>query len=107
MDFLLELHSLKLTYDLKIDGWKTIFLLEGAIFRGELLYSFREGIHRCHNFRVDSRPKTPGFFTTPWLSGQKNLLINYVDGSQKLTNQFRLVVYPTICIYIYIFLPHY
>ena len=38
-----QLHSLKLTWHLKMDGWKTSFLLGWPIFRGELLVSGRVG----------------------------------------------------------------
>ena len=51
------LPSLKLTYHLKMDGWKTTFLLRGPILRGYV--SFREGksSQRDH-------PNTPQKLTT-------------------------------------------
>lgn len=39
-DFVVNIRSLKPTYDLKMDGWKTFFLLTWPIFSGHL--GFRE-----------------------------------------------------------------
>ncbi len=53
-----KIHSLKLTWHLKMDGWNICFLLESPIFRCEIAVSFRcRVIHQLKSMVVSGSPK--------------------------------------------------